>query len=102
MQHRVGCGCGWYYETADARIDTSTFGDNYCPVDNREKILPVSLHRATLGVMTRSHPNDRHDTYSFLLDVSDFLRSLDGMSDWSDRITAIADENFDPSVDGDK
>ncbi len=62
----------------------------------------VSLHRATLGVMTRSHPNDRHDTYSFLLDVSDFLRSLDGMSDWSDRITAIADENFDPSVDGDK
>ncbi len=62
----------------------------------------MSLHRATLGVMTRSHPNDRHDTYSFLLDVSDFLRSLDGMSDWSDRITAIADENFDPSVDGDK
>ena len=49
-----------------------------------------------------SHPNDRHDTYSFLLDVSDFLRSLDGMSDWSDRITAIADENFDPSVDGDE
>ena len=68
------------------------------PID----VLPVSLHRATLGVMTRSHPNDRHDTYSFLLDVSDFLRSLDGMSDWSDRITAIADENFDPSVDGDK
>ncbi len=45
-------------------------------------------------------PSDRHDTYSFLLDVSDFLRSLDGMSDWADRITAIADENFDPSVDG--
>ena len=24
------------------------------------------------------------------------------LNDWSDRITAIADENFDPSVDGDK
>lgn len=44
-------------------------------------------------------PNDRHDTYLFLLDVSDFLRSLDDMSDWADRITAIADEEFDPSGD---
>ena len=60
------------------------------------------LSHTGLPSVTHMCANDRHDTYSFLLDVSDFLRSLDGMSDWSDRITAIADENFDPSVDGDK
>lgn len=43
--------------------------------------------------------NDNHDTYSFLLDVSDFFRSLEDMGDWADRISAIADENFDPSAD---
>lgn len=42
--------------------------------------------------------NDNHDTYSFLLDVSDFFRSLEDMGDWADRISAIADENFDPSA----
>lgn len=44
--------------------------------------------------------NDKHETYSFLLDVSDFLRSLDGMSDWAERISAIADENFNPAAEG--
>ena len=43
--------------------------------------------------------NDNHDTYSFLLDVRDFFRSLEDMGDWADRISAIADENFDPSAD---
>ncbi|WP_182878354.1 hypothetical protein [Mycobacteroides abscessus] len=45
-----------------------------------------------------SSKNDQHDTYAFLLDVSDYLRSQEDMGDWADRISAIADENFDPSA----